>query len=103
MPTRWRWPAPPRWARGQLIFLTDVDGVLDAAGQVRAVLTAAESEALIAGGVATGGMQAKLNAAVGALAAGVEQVRIAPGAGRKRSGAHSGGRSPRHPHDPGGG
>jgi acetylglutamate kinase len=65
---------------GQLIFLTDVAGVLDASGQVRAVLTAAESEALVSAGVATGGMQAKLNAAVGALRSGVEQVRIAPGA-----------------------
>ena len=64
----------------QLIFLTDVGGVLDGSGQVRAVLNAAESEALVAGGVATGGMQAKLNAAVSALRSGVEQVRIAPGA-----------------------
>jgi len=65
---------------GQLIFLTDVAGVLDGSGQVRAVLTAAESEALVANGVATGGMQAKLNAAIAALRSGVEQVRIAPGA-----------------------
>ena len=66
---------------GQLIFLTDVAGVLDASGQVRPVLTAAESEALISTGVATGGMQAKLNAAIAALRSGVEQVCIAPGAG----------------------
>ena len=64
----------------QLIFLTDVDGVLDSAKQVRPVLTAAESEELIAGGIATGGMQAKLNAALAALEGGVGQVRIAPGA-----------------------
>ena len=64
----------------QLIFLTDVDGVLDQSKQVRAVLTAAESESLIREGVATGGMQAKLQAALAALRAGVEQVRIAPGA-----------------------
>lgn len=64
----------------QLIFLTDVDGVLDGARQVRASLTAAESEQLIASGVATGGMLAKLNAALDALRAGVAQVRIAPGA-----------------------
>ena len=64
----------------QLIFLTDVDGVLDGSNAgVRATLTAAESEHLIATGVATGGMQAKLNAALSALAGGVEQVRIAPG------------------------
>ena len=64
----------------QLIFLTDVEGVLDGAGRVQPVLTAAESRRLIADGVATGGMQAKLEAALAALAGGVEQVRIAPGA-----------------------
>jgi acetylglutamate kinase len=64
----------------QLIFLTDVEGVLDGAGRVQPVLTAAESRRLIAAGVATGGMQAKLKAALAALAGGVEQVRIAPGA-----------------------
>lgn len=64
----------------QLIFLTDVEGVLDQTRQVRSVLTASESERLIADGVATGGMQAKLNAALSALRSGVEQVRIAPGA-----------------------
>ena len=65
---------------GQLVFLTDVDGVLDSSRQIRAVLTAQESERLIAEGVATGGMQAKLDAALAALRGGVEQVRIAPGA-----------------------
>jgi len=51
----------------QLIFLTDVEGVLDGAKQVRPLLTARQSEALIADGVATGGMQAKLSAALAAL------------------------------------
>ena len=64
----------------ELIFLTDVDGVRDGANRVCSVLSAAGSEQLIADGVATGGMQAKLNAAVDALRGGVEQVRIAPGA-----------------------
>jgi acetylglutamate kinase len=64
----------------QLVFLTDVDGVMDASKQVRAVLTAAQSRELIETGVATGGMQAKLNAALAALAGGVSAVRIAPGA-----------------------
>ena len=63
----------------QLIFLTDVEGVLDGVKQVRALLTAAASRQLISEGIATGGMQAKLNAALSALADGVEQVRIAPG------------------------
>jgi acetylglutamate kinase len=67
----------------QLIFLTDVVGVLDGAKQVRPILTAAESRTLIADGVATGGMQAKLEAALAALAGGVAQVRIAPGAAEK--------------------
>ncbi len=64
----------------QLVFLTDVDGVLDGAKQVRSELTDRESERLIADGIATGGMQAKLNAALAALRGGVAQVRIAPGA-----------------------
>jgi acetylglutamate kinase len=63
----------------QLIFLTDVEGVMDGSKQVRAVLTAAESERLIAEAVATGGMEAKLNAAIAALKQGVGQVRIAAG------------------------
>jgi acetylglutamate kinase len=64
----------------QLVFLTDVPGVMDASKTVRAVLTAADSRRLIADGVATGGMQAKLNAALAALDGGVGTVRIAPGA-----------------------
>lgn len=64
----------------QLVFLTDVEGVLDAAKRLRAELTIAGSEALIADGVASGGMQAKLNAAIAALRQGVQQVRIALGA-----------------------
>jgi acetylglutamate kinase len=64
----------------QLIFLTDVEGVLDGSKQVRPLLTARDSEDLISTGVATGGMQAKLNAALSALRGGVGQVRIASGA-----------------------
>lgn len=64
----------------QLIFLTDVEGVMDGARQVRSSLSAGEAQKLIADGIATGGMQAKLEAALAALRQGVEQVRIAPGA-----------------------
>jgi acetylglutamate kinase len=64
----------------RLIFLTDVEGVLDANGNIQPELTAAESAQLIAAGVATGGMEAKLNAAAAALERGVGQVQIAPGA-----------------------
>jgi acetylglutamate kinase len=64
----------------RLVFLTDVEGVQDGQRQIRRVLTAEESRALIEGGIATGGMQAKLNAALDALAGGVARVRIAAGA-----------------------
>jgi acetylglutamate kinase len=65
---------------GLLLFLTDVSGVKGASGQVLPELTVPDCEALIAQGAATGGMQAKLNAAVDALGRGVGQVLIAPGA-----------------------
>ncbi|HEV2199771.1 MAG TPA: acetylglutamate kinase [Bryobacteraceae bacterium] len=64
----------------KLIFLTDVEGVRDASGHIRAQLSAPEAAELIRGGVATGGMQAKLEAAAEALREGVLQVLIAPGA-----------------------
>jgi acetylglutamate kinase len=65
---------------GQLIFLTDVEGVLDGTKRILRSLSAGESKRLITEGVAAGGMEAKLNAAISALDAGVGQVRIAPGA-----------------------
>jgi acetylglutamate kinase len=64
----------------QLIFLTDVEGVLDGQKRVLVSLTASASHELIASGIAAGGMQAKLDAALSALENGVQQVRIAPGA-----------------------
>jgi acetylglutamate kinase len=67
----------------RLIFLTDVEGVKDAEGSLVPVLTASDCERLIQTGVATGGMQAKLNAAVDALRNGTQQVVIAPGAMRE--------------------
>jgi len=63
-----------------LVFLTDVGGVLDGQGRPLAQLSDAEARQLIAEGVATGGMQAKLEAALGALHSGVRRVFIAPGA-----------------------
>jgi acetylglutamate kinase len=62
-----------------LIFLTDVDGVLGEDKQPLRKLSLAESEDLIRRGLATGGMQAKLNAAGAALRGGIGQVVIAPG------------------------
>lgn len=68
------------YAADRLLFLTDVAGVLDAGGRVLDELTAARCRELIAAGVARGGMQAKLNAALEALRAGVPEVDIAAGA-----------------------
>ncbi|MCC6392749.1 MAG: acetylglutamate kinase [Bryobacterales bacterium] len=63
----------------KLFFLTDVDGVRGENGLLE-VLTPLECRQLIREGIATGGMQAKLNAACEGLAAGVEEVVIIPGA-----------------------
>jgi acetylglutamate kinase len=64
----------------RLVFLTDVDGVRGAAGDVIPSLAPSDCERLIAEGVATGGMQAKLNAAAEAIRGGIGEVVIAPGA-----------------------
>lgn len=66
----------------KLLFLTDVPGVMDASKQILPRLDRAGSQRLIDTGVATGGMQAKLEAAHRALDAGVPEVVIAPGAER---------------------
>ncbi len=68
------------FAATKLLFLTDVDGVRGADGSIVPVLTVAQSQRLIDDGIATGGMQAKLNAAAAALDGGVAEVVIAPGA-----------------------
>jgi len=73
----------------ELVFVADVSGVLDA-GAVLPVLDRDRLAALIASGVAAGGMAAKLEAALSALRGGVGRVRIAgldgigdPGAGTR--------------------
>jgi acetylglutamate kinase len=63
----------------RLIFLTDVDGVLDQDKKVIPRLSLDQSQDLIRRGLATGGMMAKLNAAAEALDKSVAQVVIAPG------------------------
>lgn len=67
------------WKVDRLLFLTDVPGVLDAEKRPLPLLTVADCRALIETGVATGGMQAKLNAAIDAVSNGVGEVRIVRG------------------------
>ncbi len=64
----------------QLIFLTDVAGVLDASGARLPSLTVSQVQELIRTGIAKGGMQAKLNAAASAIEQGIKNVHIVPGA-----------------------
>ena len=68
------------WRAERLLFLTDVAGVRDGSGMTAPQLDVAHMRLLIQDGVATGGMQAKLNAAMEALEGGVGSVLIAPGA-----------------------
>jgi acetylglutamate kinase len=63
----------------RLLFLTDVPGVKGATGEVLPMLTDEDCQTLVSSGVASGGMQAKLEAAQAALEAGVSEVWIAPG------------------------
>jgi acetylglutamate kinase len=63
----------------RLVFLTDVAGVLDAEKTIIPVLNVEGCQNLMDTGVATGGMQAKLNAAMDAVAGGVHEVRIVKG------------------------
>ncbi len=60
----------------ELFLLADVPGVLDGDKQRVPTLTLEETRALVASGVAGGGMAAKLDACAQALAGGVGRVRI---------------------------
>ena len=64
----------------KLLFLTDVDGVRGPTADILPLLSAAQCRQLIADGIATGGMQAKLESAMAGLHAGIDEVVIAPGA-----------------------
>jgi len=67
------------FAADRLVFVTDVDGVLDGNGQTISELDPSGVDQLITSGVAKGGMQAKLNAAVSAVNGGVKDVCIISG------------------------
>ena len=51
----------------QLVLMTDVDGIRDAAGEKLATMSADEAERLIADGVIKGGMVPKIRAALAAV------------------------------------
>jgi acetylglutamate kinase len=67
------------WHADRLVFLTDVPGVKKDGGEVVSKLARNDVRGLIESGVAYGGMRAKLEAALGALDQGLEEVMIAPG------------------------
>jgi acetylglutamate kinase len=63
----------------KLILLTDVDGVLDAEGQLISELSAATARALLDSGTASGGMIPKLLTCLDALQGGVGAVHVLDG------------------------
>ncbi len=65
----------------ELVFVADVEGVLDAEGRLIHDLSCSTAVSLVADGIAAGGMIAKLEAANRALNSGVSRVRIAGIAG----------------------
>jgi len=67
------------FAADRLIFLTDVAGVMDGDRKLIPRLTDAEALGLIDDGVASGGMEAKLSAAVSAVRNGAGEIQIAGG------------------------
>jgi acetylglutamate kinase len=76
----------------ELLFLTDVAGLLDADGTVVPTLDAQGVETMIANGIATGGMRPKLESALAALRGGVAQITIgAPATAQRRNRATEGG------------
>jgi acetylglutamate kinase len=60
----------------ELLYVTDVEGVRAASGELCGELVPAEARALIAAETAHGGMAVKLEAALSALETGVPRVRI---------------------------
>ena len=67
------------WRADRLILLTDVPGVKNDRNQVISALNRKGVSELIESGLAQGGMRAKLEAAMGALEQGLDEVTIAPG------------------------
>jgi len=71
-------------AARRLVFLTDVEGLMDGDGRLVDRIDAVGARRLLEGGAVAGGMRPKLAACLEAVSAGVEEVRIA-GPSRQRS------------------
>ena len=63
----------------RLLFLTDVDGVLDANKKLIPELTLRDARALIADGTISGGMIPKVQSALDALSMGVAKCHVVDG------------------------
>jgi acetylglutamate kinase len=70
---------------GELVLLTDTDGVRDAAGQRIEELSASQAESLITQGVIAGGMVPKVRSALRALSAGSRAERAVIADGRTQA------------------
>jgi len=68
---------------GRLIYVTDVDGVLDASGQLISSIDADTIARMVADGTITGGMIPKIEYALDAIKGGVEKVPIINGKQRQ--------------------
>ncbi|CAB5085032.1 N-acetylglutamate kinase (EC [Olavius algarvensis associated proteobacterium Delta 3] len=64
---------------GRLVYVTDVDGVLDASNQLISSIDAETIGRMVAGGTITGGMIPKIEYALDAIKGGVEKVPIING------------------------
>ena len=67
---------------GRLIYLTDVDGVMDASGKLISSIDAKTIKNMVDGKIISGGMIPKIEYALNALNNGVEKVQIINGAKR---------------------
>ena len=65
----------------ELLLIADVEGVRDEDGEIISSVSSEAASELVAGGIAVGGMAAKLESAQAALATGVSRVRICDLAG----------------------
>jgi len=64
---------------GRLIFITDVDGLMDASGQLVSTVDKARTEQMIRDQSISGGMIPKMECALEALEQGIEKVQMING------------------------